>query len=262
MIISNVMTHHTLALNQRVNQSQIPLQIMVSPIRTQAATMGTGLKFVEFLSKQVLALDVKLGPASSVSLESGGEGDGVQSTSVAGGKATPMVTLPPTPKKHDSSKTPFTAHMPPTADHTYGTSKTKTLDTPAKPRMMFSSKATASLAKFMGMSDDEEGTPWKRCGESVNREVPFKKAKVDDDSDSYSSPTPSKSDVPKKEVKKRKTKKKMPSSDDESSYASAEERATPKKSSRDEKAEQIAWANWDRASKWKKDLVYVNKYCQ
>ena len=51
MIISNVMTHHTLALNQSVNQSQIPLQIMMSPMRTQAATMGAGLKFIEFLSK-------------------------------------------------------------------------------------------------------------------------------------------------------------------------------------------------------------------
>ena len=47
MIVSNVTTHHTLALNQRVNQSQIPLQIMISPMRTQAATMGAGLKFVE-----------------------------------------------------------------------------------------------------------------------------------------------------------------------------------------------------------------------
>ena len=51
MIISNVMTHHALALNQRVNQSQIPLQIMISPMHTQAATMGASLKFVEFLSK-------------------------------------------------------------------------------------------------------------------------------------------------------------------------------------------------------------------
>ena len=127
MIISNthVTTHHALALNQRVNQSQIPLQIMISPMRTQAATMGAGLKFVEFLSKRVLALDVKLGPASSVSLESGGEGAGVQSTSGAGGKATTMVASPPTPpKKHDSSKTLFTIHTPSTADHTYGASKT------------------------------------------------------------------------------------------------------------------------------------------
>ena len=102
----------------------------------------------------------------------------------------------------------------------------------------------------------------KRHGKSASREVPSKKAKVDDDSDSYSSPTPSKSDVPKKEAKKRKTKKKMHSSDDESSYASAEERATPKKSNRDEKAEQIAWTNRDRASKWKKDLAHINRYHQ
>ena len=37
MIILNVTTHHALALNQRVNQSQIPLQIMISPMCTQAA---------------------------------------------------------------------------------------------------------------------------------------------------------------------------------------------------------------------------------
>ena len=263
MIISNVTTHHALALNQRVNQSQIPLQIMISPMRTQATTMGAGLKFVKFLSKRVLALDVKLGSASSVSLESGGEGAGVLSTSGASGKATAMVTLPATPpKKQDSSKTPITAHTPSTADHTYGVPKTKTPDTPAKPKMMFSPKATALLAKFIDMSDDEEGMPRKRHGGSASREVPFKKAKVDDDSDSYSYPTPSKSDGPKKEVKKRKTKKKMPSSDNESSYTSAEEWATPKKSSRDEKAEQIAWANRDHVSKWKKDLVFVDRYRQ
>ena len=262
MVVTNVTTHHALVLNQRVNQSQIPLQIMISPMRTQAAAMGTGLKFVEFLSKRVLVLDVKLGPASAMSLESGGEGAGVQSTSGMGGGATPMITSPPTPpKKHDSSKMPFTVHTPPMTDHTYVASKAKTPDTPAKPKMMFSPKASASFAKFMGMSDDE-GTSRKRHGESASREVPSKKAKVNDDLDSYSSPTPSKSDVPKKEAKKRKTKKKTRSSDDESSYTSTEERATPKKSNRDEKAEQIAWTNRDHASKWKKDLAHIDKYCQ
>ena len=255
MVIMNVMTHHALALNQRVNQSQIPLQIMISPMRTQAATMGAGLKFVEFLSKRVLAIDVKLGPASAVSLKSGGEGAGVQSTSGMGSRATPMVTSSTPPEKHDS------AHTPPTTDHTYGASKVKTPDIPAKPKTMFSPKASASFAKFMGMSDDK-GTSRKRRGESASREVPSKKAKVDNNSDSYSSPTPSKSDAPKKEAKKRKTKKKTPSSDDESSYASTEEWATPKKSNRDDKAEQIAWANWDRASKWRKDLAHVDKYRQ
>ena len=56
MVVMNVTMHHALALNQRVNQSQIPLQIMISPMRTQATTMGAGLKFVEFLSRRVLAL--------------------------------------------------------------------------------------------------------------------------------------------------------------------------------------------------------------
>ena len=262
MVIMNATTHHALALNQRVNQSQIPLQIMILPMHTQAATMGAGLKFVEFLSKRVLALDVKLGPASAVSLESGSEGAGIQSTSGMGGRATPMVASPPTPpEKHDSSETPFTTHTAPTTDHTYGTSKAKTPDTPAKPKTMFSSKASTSFAKFLGMTDDE-GLSRKRHGESASREVPSKKAKVDDDLDSYSSPTPSKSDTPKKEAKKKKTKKKMPSSKDKSSYASTEERATPKKSNKDDKAEQITWTKRDRASKWKKDLAHVNKYRQ
>ena len=179
-----------------------------------------------------------------------------------GGRATPMVASSPTPPvKPDSSKTPLTAHMPPTTDHTYGAPKAKTPDTPSKPKTMFSPKASATLAKFMGMSNDDRSSR-KRHGESASREIPSKKAKVDDDSNSYSSPTPSKSDAPKKEAKKRKTKKKMPSSDDESSYTSAEEWATPKKSNRDDRAEQIAWANQDCASKWKRDLAHVDRYQQ
>ena len=231
---------------------------MISPMHTQAATMSTGLKFLEFLSQRVLALDVKLGPASAVSLESGGEGAGVQSTSGTGGKATTTVTSSATPPGHDS-EIPSTAHTPPTVDHIYAASKGKTPDTPAKPKTMFSPKASASFAKLMGMNDDEEPSR-KRSGKSTSREVPSKKAKVDDDSDSYSSPSPSRSDVPKKEAK-RKKKKKTYSDDDESSYASAEERATPKKSSRD-KAEQIAWTKQGRANKWKRDLLHVHKYRQ
>ena len=173
MIISNVTTHHALVLNQRVNQSQIPLQSMILPMRTQAATMGAGLKFIEFLSRRVLALDVKLSPTSSVSIESGGEGSGVQSTSEEGGKMTAKVASPPTsPKKHNASKTPSIRHTPPMADHTYGASKaSKTPDAPAKPKMMFSPKATPSLAKFRGMSDDDEGaslTARKRHGRSAD----------------------------------------------------------------------------------------------
>ena len=261
MVMTNVTTHHALALNQRVNQSQIPLQIMISPMHTQAATMGTGLKFVEFLSRQVLALDVKLGPATAVSLESGGEGAGVQSASGMGGRATPLVASTPAPSKEPgSSKTPLTAHTPPTTDHTYGASKAKTPDTPSKRKMMFSPKASATLAKFKGMSDDDRLSQ-KRHGKSASREVASKKAKVDDDSDSYSSLTPSKSEPPKKETKKRKTKKKVPSSD-ESSSSSDEEWAAPKKPNKDGRVEAIAWTNRDHASKWKRDLAHVDKYRQ
>ena len=227
MVVTNATTHHTLALNQRVNQSQIPLQIMISPMHTQATTMGTGLKFVEFLSRRVLALDVKLGPATAVSLESGGEGSGVQSAS--GGKVTPIdASTPAPPGKSDSLKTP------PMTDHTYGAQKAKTPDTPTKPKPMFSPKASATLAKFKGMSNDD-GSSQKRRGESASWEVVSKKAKVDNDSDSYSSPTPSKSEPPKK-TKKKKTKKKAPSSD-ESISSSDEEWPAPKKPNKDDRAE-------------------------
>ena len=77
--------------------------------------MGAGLKFVEFLSRWVLALDVKLGPATAVSLESGGEGAGVQSASGTGGRATPIVASSSTAsEKPDSFKTLLTTHTPPT----------------------------------------------------------------------------------------------------------------------------------------------------
>ena len=261
MVVTNATTHHALALNQRVNQSQIPLQIMISPMHTQAATMGAGLKFVEFLSRQVLALDVKLGPVTAVSLESGGEGAGVQSSSGMGSRSTPFVASTPAPSgETGSSKTPFTTDTPPTTDHTYGAPKAKTPDTPSKPKTMFSPKASATLAKFKGMSDDDRSSR-KRRSESSSREVASKKAKVDDDSDSYSSPTPSKCEPPKKEMKKRKTKKKAPSSD-ESSSSSDDERAAPKKPNKDDRAEAITWTNRDCTSKWKRDLAHVDRYRQ
>ena len=152
---------------------------------------------------------------------------------------------------------PLTAHTPPTTDHTCGAPKAKTPDTPSKPKTMFSPKASATLAKFKGMSDDD-GLSRRRCGESASREVPAKRAKVDNDSDSYSSPTPSKSEPPKK-TKKKKMKKKVPSSD-ESSSSSDEERAAPRKPSKDDRADAIAWANRDHASKWKKDLAHIDRY--
>ena len=91
MMVANATTHHALSLSARVNQSQIPLQIMISPMQTQVATMGAGLKFVEFLSRRVLALDVKLGLTNAVSLESGGKGSGV--VSAPGGGTTPATPL-------------------------------------------------------------------------------------------------------------------------------------------------------------------------
>ena len=175
MIVTNATMHYALSLSVRVNQSQIPLQIMISPMRTQAATMGAGLKFVEFLSRQVLALDVKLGPTNAVSLESGGEGSGVQSAS-GGGATSAVASTPAPPKKPDSLKMPVTARMPPKADHTYGTPKAKTLETPSKPKMMLSPTASATLTKFKGMSDDDE-SPRKRCAKVSAGKFPPRRPK-------------------------------------------------------------------------------------
>ena len=255
MMVANATTHHALSLSARVNQSQIPLQIMISPMRTQAATMGAGLKFVEFLSRRVLALDVKLGPTNAVSLKSGVEGSGVVSAS--GGGTTPAAASTPASKKPDSLKTPVTTRTPTKADHTYDAPKAKTPETPSKPKTMLSPTASATLAKFKGMSDDDEA-PRKRRAESTSREVPAKKAKMEVDSDSYSSPTRTKSKTTKKA--KKKTKKKAPSSG-ESSSSSEDERPSLKKPLKD-KADVIAWANQDRASKLKKDLGHVVRYRQ
>ena len=292
LVVSNATIHHALAMSHRVNQSQVPLQIMMSPMHTQAGTMGAGLKFIEYLSRRVLALDVKLGPTTTVSLESGGEGSGVQSSTGTGGRATPKVaSTPASLGGPGSSKTPLSAPTPPTAALIHGASRAKTPDTPSKPKAMFSPKASAALAKFKGMSKDD-GSSRKRRGESSSREVVSKKTKVDDskktkvddskktkvdnskktkvddskktivddDSDSYSSPTPQKSEPPKKEVKKKKTKKKAPSSD-ESSSSSDDERPAPKKSKID-RAEAVTWTNLDHANKWKRDLEHVNRYRQ
>ena len=144
-------------------------------------------------------------------------------------------------------------------DHTGGAPKVKTPDTPSKPKTMFSPKASATLTKFKGMSNDD-GSSQKRRGKSASREVISKKAKIDDDSNSYLSPTPSKIEPPKK-TKKKKTKKKAPSSD-ESSSSSDEEWPAPKKPNKDDRAEAIAWANRDHTSKWKRDLAHVDRYRQ
>ena len=292
LVVSNATIHHALAMSHRVNQSQVPLQIMMSPMRTQAGTMGARLKFIEYLSRRVLALDVKLGLTTTVSLESGGEGSGVQSSTGTGGRATPKVaSAPASSGGPGSSKTPLSASTPPMAALIHGASRAKTPDTPSKPKAMFSPKASAALAKFKGMSNDDR-SPRKRRGESSSREVVSKKTKVDDskktkvddfkktivddfkktevddskkavaddDSDSYSSPTPHKSEPPKREVKKKKTKKKAPSSD-ESSSSSDDERPAPKKSKID-RVKAVAWTNLDRANKWKRDLKHVNRYRQ
>ena len=235
MMVANATTHHALSLSARVNQSQIPLQIMISPMQTQAATMGAGLRFVEYLSRRVLALDVKLGPTNTVSLESGSEGAGVASTSNGGSARTAATHVP---RKPDISKAPATAHTS-RADPPHGapkaktpdtptkpkssvvppkprtpmtplkvkapetSAKLKTLETPSKPKTMLSPVASATLTKFKNISEDDEA-PRKRRAESAGKDAPAKKAKVEVESNSYSSLTPAKSELPKKAKRKGK----------------------------------------------------------
>ena len=277
MMVTNVTMHHALSLSARVNQSQIPLQIMISPMGTQAATMGAELRFVEYLSRWVLALDVKLGLTNTVLLESGGEGAGVASAS---GSETICAAPTPVTKKPNLPKAPVTAHTA-RVDHTHGTPKAKTPEMPtkpktsvvpskprtlvtpskakapemsAKPKTMLSPIASATLAKFKSISDDDKA-PRKRCAKSTSKDVPTKKAKVEVESDSYSSPTPAKSETLKKA--KKKTKKGKSSGAGESSSSSEDERQ--KKPPKD-KDDVIAWANQDHASRWKKDIGHVVRY--
>ena len=285
MMVANAITHHALSLIARVNQSQIPLQIMISPMRTQAATMGAGLRFVEYLSRRVLALDVKLGPTNTVSLESGSEGAGVASASSGGAARTAATHVT---RKPDLSKAPATAHTA-RADHPHGapkaktpetptkpkfsvapskprtpvtpskvkapetSAKPKTPETPSKPKTMLSPMASATLAKFKSISNDDEA-PRKRRAESTSKDIPTKKAKVEVESNSDSSPTPAKSEPPKKAKKKKKGKS---SGAGESSSSSEDERR--KKPPKD-KDDVIAWANRDRAWRWKKDIGHVVRY--
>ena len=125
-------------------------------------------------------------------------------------------------------------------------------------------KTTVDDSKKATADDDSDSysSPTPHKNELPKREVKKKtkkKATVDDDSDSYSSPTPHKSEPSKKEVKKKKKKKAQ--SSDESSSSTDDERRAPKKSKID-RVEAVAWTNLDCAAKWKKDLEHVSSYRQ
>ena len=71
MIIGNLSSHHALAMSQWVAHSHVPLEIMVAPLRAQAGAVKVYMKFVEFLTRRVIALQEKLGPGvTSIPLES------------------------------------------------------------------------------------------------------------------------------------------------------------------------------------------------
>ena len=71
MIVGNLTAHHALTMSQQVAQSHVPLKIMVAPLCTQAGTIKVYMKFVEFLARQMVTLQEKLGPgAAGVPLES------------------------------------------------------------------------------------------------------------------------------------------------------------------------------------------------
>ena len=75
MIVGNLTAHQALVMSQRVAHSHVPLKIMMAPLCTQVGAVKVYMKFVEFLARQVIALQERLGPGSSMVLlesESGG----------------------------------------------------------------------------------------------------------------------------------------------------------------------------------------------
>ena len=71
MIVGNLTAHQALVMSQWVAHSHVPLKIMTAPLCTQVGAVKVYMKFMEFLARQVIALQERLGPGSSmVPLES------------------------------------------------------------------------------------------------------------------------------------------------------------------------------------------------
>ena len=96
VVVSNLVTHKALRMSHRITQTKIPLQIMMSPMLTQADVASAQIKFLEVMMKRMVALEQKLGPgiAASINLESEGAQTTLAVGAGAGGAATNSGNLP------------------------------------------------------------------------------------------------------------------------------------------------------------------------
>ena len=102
MIVGNLTAHQALTMSQQVAHSHVPLKIMTVPLHTQAGAIKVYMKFVEFLARQVIALQERLGPGSStVPLESESGGQSASPRHEHSRSALPTRKSPP-PSRHGS----------------------------------------------------------------------------------------------------------------------------------------------------------------
>ena len=149
MIVGNLTAHRALAMSQRVVQSQVPLQIMMVPLRTQAGAIKVYTKFIEFLARRVVALQEKLGPGiSTVNLES-------EATDQAApaGRGCSCSTTPP--RKHQPTRadpeSPLWRSSP-----MRSTPKKTTPEPPAKNVFSPHSRSILDMWEKLGSDDDDQ----------------------------------------------------------------------------------------------------------
>ena len=114
MIVGNLTAHHALTMSQWVAQSHVPLKIMIVPLHTQVGAIKVYMKFMEFLARQVVALQERLGPgAVGIPLES--EPNDQSSTKRGRSHLASPTRQSPTPSRHGSPARTDPTEKAPTA---------------------------------------------------------------------------------------------------------------------------------------------------
>ena len=143
MVVGNMTAHQALTISHRVAQSQVPLKIMMAPMCTQAGAVSAYMKFVEFLTGCVVALQERLGPPDALSVPLESE-SGAQSTT-----------------KWERSSSPLPARKSPPASRHGSATRTDSGKKASAPSSMnkdiFSpqSQNSMSLWASLNLSDDE-----------------------------------------------------------------------------------------------------------
>ena len=181
MIVGNLTAYRALTMSQWVAQSQVPLKIMMAPLRTQAGTVKVYMKFVEFLARRVVALHEKLGPGvSDVLLEPELTDQSISARHRRSHSASPARKPKPSPQQGSES--------PP--QHSSPKRSTPKKSMPKPPAKAMFSPQSQNLLKMWETMDsngdntqsDQEGKekPHKCCSGAPNGEEPLaKKVKMD-----------------------------------------------------------------------------------